>query len=181
MRSIAFADFLIGVGILFVIEGLLFAASPAWMRRAMKSALATPDNILRAVGIVSAVSGLILIWLVAAKRVAAAVPPESCRINASVTSVLPVYRSVHRSVWPNPVFRRNTSSNACAAPVRAHCGSQIDPFPRRETDMTGADPALSRRLRPWLAAICPGAARAARVSAPAWRAARTASPTSPRR
>jgi uncharacterized protein len=64
MRSIAFADFLIGLGILFVLEGLLFAASPAWMRRAMKSALATPDNILRAVGIGSAVVGLILIWVV---------------------------------------------------------------------------------------------------------------------
>ena len=64
MRSIALADFLIGVGILFVIEGLLFAASPAWMRRAMKNALATPDNVLRAVGIGSAVVGLILIWLV---------------------------------------------------------------------------------------------------------------------
>src|SRR6476659_10019208 len=64
MRSIAFADFLIGVGILFVLEGLMFAASPAWMRRAMKSALATPDNILRAVGIGSAVVGLILIWVV---------------------------------------------------------------------------------------------------------------------
>lgn len=64
MRSIAFADFLIGVGILFVIEGLMFAASPAWMRRAMKSAMATPDNILRAVGIGSAVIGLILIWAV---------------------------------------------------------------------------------------------------------------------
>jgi uncharacterized protein YjeT (DUF2065 family) len=34
------------------------------MRRAMKSALTTPDNILRAVGIGSAVAGLILIWLV---------------------------------------------------------------------------------------------------------------------
>src|SRR5207302_1921620 len=61
MRSIAFADFFIGVGILFVLEGLLFASSPAWMRRAMKSAVATPDNILRAVGIGSAVAGLILI------------------------------------------------------------------------------------------------------------------------
>src|SRR5438477_133968 len=60
MRSIAFADFLIGVGILFVLEGLLFAASPAWMRRAMKSALATPDNILRAVGIGSAVAGKVI-------------------------------------------------------------------------------------------------------------------------
>jgi uncharacterized protein YjeT (DUF2065 family) len=64
MRSIAFADFLIGVGILFVLEGLMFAASPAWMRRAMKSALATPDNVLRAVGIGSAVVGLILIWVI---------------------------------------------------------------------------------------------------------------------
>src|SRR5256885_15548697 len=61
MRSIAFTDFLIGVGILFVLEGLLFAASPAWMRRAMKSALATPDNILRAVGIGSAGGGVGLV------------------------------------------------------------------------------------------------------------------------
>ena len=64
MRSIAFADFLIGLGILFVLEGVVFAASPAFMRRAMKSALETPDNIMRAVGLASAVAGLILIWLV---------------------------------------------------------------------------------------------------------------------
>lgn len=64
MRSIAFADFLIGLGILFVLEGLLFAASPAWMRRAMQSAMATPDNILRIVGIGSAIVGLLLIWFV---------------------------------------------------------------------------------------------------------------------
>jgi hypothetical protein len=64
MRSIAFADFLIGVGILFVLEGLMFAAAPAWIKRAMRSALETPDSILRAAGIGSAVAGLILIWLV---------------------------------------------------------------------------------------------------------------------
>ena len=64
MRSFAFADFLIGLAILFVIEGLMFAASPSWMRRAMKSAMATPDNILHAVGIGSAVLGLILIWVI---------------------------------------------------------------------------------------------------------------------
>ena len=28
MRSIAFADFLIGLGILFVLEGLMFARAP---------------------------------------------------------------------------------------------------------------------------------------------------------
>lgn len=64
MKSIAFADLLVGIGMLLVFEGLLFAASPNWMRRAIKSALITPDNILRAVGIGSAVLGLLLIWLV---------------------------------------------------------------------------------------------------------------------
>ncbi|MEW6638965.1 MAG: DUF2065 domain-containing protein [Pseudomonadota bacterium] len=64
MRSIAFSDLLIGVGILLVVEGLLFLALPNWMREAMKSAIVTPDNILRAVGLASAVLGLILIWLI---------------------------------------------------------------------------------------------------------------------
>ena len=64
MNSIAFADFLIGIGILLVIEGILFLAVPGWMRRAMKSALQSPDNILRIAGLVSAVGGLILIWAI---------------------------------------------------------------------------------------------------------------------
>jgi uncharacterized protein len=64
MRSLAFTDFLIGIALLFVFEGLMFAASPSWMRRAMKSAMSTPDNILRVVGIGSAIVGLILIWAV---------------------------------------------------------------------------------------------------------------------
>lgn len=64
MRSIAFADFLIGIGILFVFEGILFLAFPGWMRRAMKSALHSPDNILRIAGLVSAIGGLILIWAI---------------------------------------------------------------------------------------------------------------------
>ena len=64
MRSIAFSDFLIGLCILFVLEGLMFAASPEWMRRAMKTAMTTPDNVLRAVGIGSAVAGLVLIWVI---------------------------------------------------------------------------------------------------------------------
>ena len=54
----------VGVGVLLVIEGLMFAASPTWMRKAMKSAIATPDNLLRAVGIGSAVIGLLVIWAI---------------------------------------------------------------------------------------------------------------------
>ena len=64
MRSIAFSDFLIGLGILFVLEGLMFAAAPVWLKRAMKSALVAPDSVLRVAGIGSAVAGLILIWVV---------------------------------------------------------------------------------------------------------------------
>lgn len=64
MRSFAFADLLIGVGVLLVLEGLMFAASPTWMRQAMKSAMQTPDNILRGVGLASAVGGLLLIWAI---------------------------------------------------------------------------------------------------------------------
>ena len=64
MRSIGFGDFLVGIGMVLILEGLLFTANPNWMRSAMKSAMESPDNILRAVGLVSAVIGLILIWLV---------------------------------------------------------------------------------------------------------------------
>ena len=64
MKSIAFADFLIGVGVAFFIEGLLFAASPSWMRRAMERTMHSPDNVLRIAGIASAIGGLILIWMV---------------------------------------------------------------------------------------------------------------------
>ena len=64
MKSIGYSDFLVGIGLVLVIEGLLFAAIPQGMRAAMKSALSSPDNILRVVGLVSAVIGLIVIWLV---------------------------------------------------------------------------------------------------------------------
>lgn len=64
MRSIGVQDFLIGIGVLLFVEGLLFAAMPEWMRKAMQSALTTPENILRIAGISSAVVGLVLIWLV---------------------------------------------------------------------------------------------------------------------
>lgn len=64
MRSVAVTDFLVGIGVLLFIEGLLFAAMPEWMRRAMQSAILTPHTMLRLAGIGSAVLGLIVIWVV---------------------------------------------------------------------------------------------------------------------
>jgi len=58
------SDFLAALGLVFVIEGLLFAAFPGPAKRAMQSVLDTPDGTLRTIGIASAVIGLILVWLV---------------------------------------------------------------------------------------------------------------------
>ncbi len=57
-------DFLAALGLVFVIEGLIFAAFPEAAKKAMASVLETPDITLRVIGIGSAVIGLILVWLV---------------------------------------------------------------------------------------------------------------------
>jgi uncharacterized protein YjeT (DUF2065 family) len=56
-------DFLAAVGLVFVIEGLVFAALPAQAKRAMMSVLDTPEPTLRAIGLGSALIGLALVWL----------------------------------------------------------------------------------------------------------------------
>jgi uncharacterized protein len=58
------SQFLVALGLLFVIEGLVFAAFPGAAKRAMESVLATPEGSLRLVGLVSATIGVVLIWLV---------------------------------------------------------------------------------------------------------------------
>lgn len=58
------SDFLVAVGLVLVFEGLLFAAFPEMAKRAMASALETPDATLRLVGIVSAVLGVLAVALV---------------------------------------------------------------------------------------------------------------------
>jgi uncharacterized protein YjeT (DUF2065 family) len=57
-------DFLAALGLVFVIEGLVFAAFPAQARRAVQSVLDTPEATLRIIGVGSALVGLILVWLV---------------------------------------------------------------------------------------------------------------------
>jgi uncharacterized protein YjeT (DUF2065 family) len=57
------SDFLAALGLVFVIEGLVFAAFPGPAKRAMESVLGTPDTSLRAIGIGSAVIGLVVVWL----------------------------------------------------------------------------------------------------------------------
>jgi uncharacterized protein YjeT (DUF2065 family) len=57
-------DFLAALGLVFIIEGLIFAAFPAQAKRAMASVLETPETPLRLIGIGSAIVGLVVVWLV---------------------------------------------------------------------------------------------------------------------
>ena len=57
-------DFLVALGLVFAIEGLLFAAFPGVTKRAMAHVMETPESALRVVGIASAAVGIALIWLV---------------------------------------------------------------------------------------------------------------------
>lgn len=59
-------DLLVAFGLALAIEGILFASFPDAMKRAMMDAAASPRERMRIVGIVSAVLGVLLIWL--AKR-----------------------------------------------------------------------------------------------------------------
>lgn len=52
------------LGLVFVIEGLIFAALPTHAKKAMMSVVETPEAQLRLIGIGSAVIGLILVWVV---------------------------------------------------------------------------------------------------------------------
>ena len=57
-------EFIAAIGLVLVIEGLLFAAFPRAAKRLAASALESPEASLRIAGIASAVLGLLLIWFV---------------------------------------------------------------------------------------------------------------------
>ena len=58
------SDFLVAIGLVFALEGILFAAFPGPVKQAMAHVTDTPDATLRIIGIVSAVVGVILVWLI---------------------------------------------------------------------------------------------------------------------
>jgi uncharacterized protein YjeT (DUF2065 family) len=58
------SDFFAAIGLVFAIEGIIFAAFPLSTKRAMAAALETSDNRLRLAGIVSALLGVVIVWLV---------------------------------------------------------------------------------------------------------------------
>jgi uncharacterized protein len=57
------ADLAVALGLALAIEGLLFAAFPEAVKRAMVDAAQTPSERMRVVGIGSAVIGVVIVWL----------------------------------------------------------------------------------------------------------------------
>jgi uncharacterized protein YjeT (DUF2065 family) len=57
-------DFLVAIGLMLAIEGIIFAAVPRAAKRFAASALETPETVLRIAGVVSAVVGVLIVWAV---------------------------------------------------------------------------------------------------------------------
>jgi uncharacterized protein YjeT (DUF2065 family) len=55
-------DLVSALGLALAVEGLLFAAFPDGVRRAMYEAAHTPSDRMRLVGIISAVVGVVIVW-----------------------------------------------------------------------------------------------------------------------
>jgi uncharacterized protein YjeT (DUF2065 family) len=62
--AVDMSDFLVAIGLVLAIEGLIFAAFPGAAKRLAANALESPESSLRIAGVVSAVLGIIVIWLV---------------------------------------------------------------------------------------------------------------------
>jgi uncharacterized protein YjeT (DUF2065 family) len=57
-------DFVAAVGLVLVIEGLLYGGFPAFARRMAAEAVQAPENLLRLAGLVAIAAGVFLVWLV---------------------------------------------------------------------------------------------------------------------
>lgn len=57
-------DLLTALALVLVIEGAVYALFPGPLKRMMAVAVEQPDSVLRSVGLVAAVVGVVLVWLV---------------------------------------------------------------------------------------------------------------------
>jgi uncharacterized protein len=57
-------DLIAALGLALAVEGILFAAFPDGMRRAMYEAAHSPSDRMRLVGLISALLGVGIIWFV---------------------------------------------------------------------------------------------------------------------
>ncbi len=58
------SDFIVALGLMAVVEGILYAAAPTAMKKALRQILEAPDQTIRIGGIVAMATGVVLIWAV---------------------------------------------------------------------------------------------------------------------
>jgi uncharacterized protein len=58
------SDLLVGIGLVLVIEGLVWALAPRYGMRLLEVASATPEPVLRRAGWAAVAAGALLVWLV---------------------------------------------------------------------------------------------------------------------
>ncbi|KAB2938730.1 MAG: DUF2065 domain-containing protein [Hyphomicrobium sp.] len=58
------SDLVVGIGLVLVIEGLLWALVPHLATRLLEAAASVPQNSLRIAGWSSVLVGLVLVWLI---------------------------------------------------------------------------------------------------------------------
>lgn len=56
---------LLALGLVMIIEGLAYALAPSLIERMLEVLRAMPENAIRQIGLLIAVSGLILLWVAA--------------------------------------------------------------------------------------------------------------------
>ncbi|MDG1708588.1 MAG: DUF2065 domain-containing protein [Emcibacteraceae bacterium] len=57
-------DFIVAIGMVLVIEGILYALFPVSMRNMIKMALELPEKKLRQAGLIAAIIGVALIYFI---------------------------------------------------------------------------------------------------------------------
>ncbi|MEP1932870.1 MAG: DUF2065 domain-containing protein [Roseibium sp.] len=57
-------ELITALGLVLVFEGVLYALAPGGMKNVMRSALETPEQNLRIAGLVAAVIGLFIVWII---------------------------------------------------------------------------------------------------------------------
>ncbi len=64
MNGLGFADLVTALGLVLVIEGLLLALVPEALRRVVMAMATQPGDALRIGGVISAIIGVGIVWLV---------------------------------------------------------------------------------------------------------------------
>ena len=58
------SDLAVGLGLMLVVEGLIWALAPSLGVRLLTAAASTPQQALRMAGLASVVAGVVIVWLV---------------------------------------------------------------------------------------------------------------------